>query len=123
MPKQIFILGSTGYLGGSILTQLLEHLEGKIPSQYEITCLVRTREKGTKVNGVLGIHPLVGDMDSRELLAEQAANSDIVIAAADADNLDAVKAIFEGFRRRQRKNKAIYIHTSGCYASYSARIG
>ncbi|EKM78697.1 hypothetical protein AGABI1DRAFT_41510, partial [Agaricus bisporus var. burnettii JB137-S8] len=76
-----------GYIGGSILERLLVHPDAH---SFEITTLVRSQNKADKLKK-LGVTP------------------------ADADDLEAAKAILRGLRRRHRATgiPSIFIHTSG----------
>jgi hypothetical protein len=70
--------GATGYIGGDALYTLV-----KAHPDWEISALVRSKEKG---NMVTSQHPSVrlvhGDLDSAQLLEEEAAKADIVFRMA-----------------------------------------
>ncbi|GAA5910357.1 uncharacterized protein JCM6883_002978 [Sporobolomyces salmoneus] len=101
----LFIVG-TGFIGGTLLTSLLE--EGK----YEIAALSRDEAKANKLKE-LGVRPVMGSLDS-EVLVEESAKADIIIHAATADDQPSVKSILKGLSQRPKdKSPAIYIHTSG----------
>jgi len=111
-PKiNIFVTGATGYIGGSVVAQLLEHPDA---SSFQITALVRSLEKAAKLESI-GVKAVVGsftELDKLEMLSSEA---DVVFAMADADNLDAVKATLRGLKKRFEAagHIPIYIHTSG----------
>ncbi|KAH6908979.1 hypothetical protein BKA70DRAFT_1371690 [Coprinopsis sp. MPI-PUGE-AT-0042] len=75
----------------------------------------------------MGIQAVVGSYSDHDLLTQLSANADIVIACADADDLEATKAILRGLKERHDKTGHIpsLIHTvsvliddaEGMYAS------
>ncbi|KAF3929383.1 hypothetical protein ABW19_dt0204893 [Dactylella cylindrospora] len=107
---KIFLIGATGYIGGSVLQKLLSiHPE----LESGITALVRSEQKGkTLRNAYPSLSVVLGDLDSSEVLAEEAAKSDIVITSADSDHPGHIKSIYEGFSRNPTKVSYL-IHTSG----------
>ena len=109
----ILLTGATGYIGGSVLTGLLQH-----PSvaQFNITILIRGDETRVKKLASLGITPLIGSNDSHEIIEKAASESHVVIHTANsADDLSSTKAIISGLNMRIKATgkPAIYIHTSG----------
>ncbi|GAA6018236.1 hypothetical protein JCM10207_002877 [Rhodosporidiobolus poonsookiae] len=106
MSKSIFLLG-TGYIGGSVLTALLEKKE------YSISALCRDDKKAKKLEE-LGVRPVRGSLDDDEVISQEAGEADIVLHIATADDLPSVKAILKGLgSRSSSKPPAVYIHTSG----------
>ncbi|VDC00638.1 unnamed protein product [Peniophora sp. CBMAI 1063] len=104
----VFFTGATGYVGGAILTRLLEE------NAYEITALVRDSGKAKKLNA-LGVSTIVASLDDSVPLVAAAAAADVVIQTAHADHLPAIKDILKGIRQRFEKTgkQGILIHTSG----------
>lgn len=98
---QLFLTGATGFIGGSLATALLQ-------DGHTIRGLVRTPEAASRVEP-LGIIPVVGTLDDRDLLVEEARRSDAVINAASSDHRGAVEALLDGLRG---SGKAL-LHTSG----------
>ncbi|KAG6915860.1 hypothetical protein DXG01_009567 [Tephrocybe rancida] len=107
----IFILGATGYIGGSILLRFINRPDF---ATLNVTALVRSQEKAGKLN-LLGVHTIVGSFDDLPLLENAASKADVVINAADADDLDVVRALLKGLEQRHETtgNVPSYIHTSG----------
>lgn len=71
---KIFATGATGYIGGDAL-----YVIANAHPDYEITCLVRNSDKGALVAKEYAKVKLVyGDLDSTELLEEEAKKADIV---------------------------------------------
>lgn len=104
---KVFLTGATGYIGGQILYELLKH------SQFEITVLVRSQEKADSLLEKTGnrVTPVIGDLDSTTLLAQQVQVSDLVISAADASHLASVQNIAQVLA--EKSTKTIYVHTAG----------
>ncbi|CAF0923194.1 unnamed protein product [Rotaria sordida] len=109
----IFLTGATGYIGGSILTGLLNHPNA---SNFKITALIRGDESRVKKLESLGVTPVVGSNDSHDIIEKAASQSDVVIHTADsADDLPSAKSIVSGLNKRTQTTgkQVIYIHTSG----------
>ncbi|TFY82933.1 hypothetical protein EWM64_g1075 [Hericium alpestre] len=107
----IFVTGATGYIGGSVIQELLNHPKA---DQFEITAYVRNEDRANKLNG-LGLKTALGSLDDTEKLAELASQADIVINMADADHYKGNMAILEGLKKKHEKTGKvpILIHTSG----------
>jgi nucleoside-diphosphate-sugar epimerase len=109
----IFLTGATGFIGGSILTSLLQHSNA---GNFNITALIRGDNERVKKLASLNVTPIIGSNDSFEILEKAAKESHVVIHTADpADDLPSVKAIISGLDKRTKETgkPAIYIHTSG----------
>ncbi|KAF8994654.1 hypothetical protein BDQ17DRAFT_1311423 [Cyathus striatus] len=106
----IFVTGITGYIGGSVMAQLLEHPNA---ASFNITALSRSPEKAEKLKEF--VTPVVGSHSDTDLLEKLASESDVVLAMADADNMEAAQAILKGLKKRYEKTGTapILIHTSG----------
>ncbi|KAK0452926.1 uncharacterized protein EV420DRAFT_631380 [Desarmillaria tabescens] len=115
MPDQIHILfiGATGYIGGTFLHRILEHLAA---STLKITTLVRCREKAQKLRMLnLGINILEGSSEDIALLEELAEKADIYINAYSSDDFSGTEAILRGLKTRHKNTgrKPAIIHLSG----------
>ena len=97
----IFLTGAAGYVGGSVGRRLLE-------AGHSVRGLVRSAEKATQLEA-LGIQPVIGDLDDRDLLIREARNSEGVINAANSDHAEAVDALVAGLKGSGK----LLIHTSG----------
>ncbi|KAG1882313.1 hypothetical protein F4604DRAFT_1743472 [Suillus subluteus] len=108
---RIFVTGATGYIGGSVLSALLSHPRA---TSFQITVLIRSPEKVELFNSV-GVVAVVGSNQDLEKLTEHARDSDVVLACADADDLQAARAILLGLKKRydETGRVPILIHTSG----------
>jgi len=107
----IFITGATGFIGGAVLERLLGHPKR---DTFVITALVRSVDKAKTLN-TLGVNTVVASLSDLDKLTEHASASNVIINTADADHLEAVKAILRGLKLRHDKTGEvpIYIHTSG----------
>jgi nucleoside-diphosphate-sugar epimerase len=109
----IFLTGATGYIGGSILTALLQHPNA---SNFHITALIRGDNERINKLASLNITPLLGSNESFEVIEKAAQNSHVVIHTANSsDDLPSAKAIISGLNKRTKETgkPVIYIHTSG----------
>lgn len=108
----IFVIGATGYIGGSVLAKLLSHPSA---STFDITALVRNEEKAKLLEQKFGVHGVVGSYKDTALVERLAENAHVVFSMADADDLPAVQAILKGLKQRHAKlgDLPILIHTSG----------
>ncbi|MET0327302.1 MAG: NAD-dependent epimerase/dehydratase family protein [Luteimonas sp.] len=97
----LFLTGVTGFIGGSLATALLR-------DGHTIRGLVRTPEAAARVAS-LGITPVLGTLDDRDLLTAEARRADAVINAASSDHRGAVEALLEGLRGAGKA----FLHTSG----------
>lgn len=67
--------GATGYIGGDVL-----HALNQAHPNYEITCMIRTKEKADTVTKAYpNVRVVLGDNDDSKLLEDEAAKADIVI--------------------------------------------
>ncbi|CAA7267182.1 unnamed protein product [Cyclocybe aegerita] len=108
----IFFTGATGYVGGSILSRLLNH---KDAASFQITALVRSTDKAEKLR-TLGVDTLIGSYTDENLsfLTEAASKADVYVQA-DADKLPPAQAILDGLKPKYEASSTppILIHTSG----------
>lgn len=107
MPT-VFVLGATGYIGGAVLVGYK-----KAYPDYNYVALVRS-ESGTPKVEALGVRVIKGSNSDLNLIEEEASKADIVLNAADADDLELTKAVLRGIKRTTTgKRRPILIHTSG----------
>jgi nucleoside-diphosphate-sugar epimerase len=98
---KIFVTGAGGFIGGSIAARLVR--DGNT-----VTGLIRRPEQADELKQ-LGIKPVIGSLDDRDLLIAQARAADGVINAANSDHRGAVETLIEGLAG---SNKPL-LHTSG----------
>ncbi|KAJ7154122.1 NAD(P)-binding protein [Mycena filopes] len=109
--KTSFLLtGATGYIGGAILTRFLAHPKAHT---FQFTVLVRDPKKAERFSE-LGVKAVVGSHSDAHLVEKLASEADVVIAAADCDDLGAANATLAGLRKRHALGVIpIFINTSG----------
>jgi nucleoside-diphosphate-sugar epimerase len=98
---KIFVTGASGYIGGSVAVSLQRQ-------GHNIVGLTRSREKANALRE-LGITPVVGSLDDRDLLETCAKRSDVVINAADSDHAGAAHTLIRALAGSGKR----LIHTSG----------
>lgn len=98
---KIFVTGVTGYIGGSLADRLVR-------KGHEVLGLVRNEAKIRPVEE-LGISPIIGTLDSQNVLAKTAKQSDAVFNMASSDHRKAVEALVEALKGTEKP----LIHTSG----------
>jgi len=105
----VFILGVTGYLGGAVAVALKK----KHPtSTYK--AFIRS-QKSAEAVGAAGFEIIQGTGNpewDRSLIAKQVADADVIVNAADADDLELTNTILEALKNSTKK-LPILIHTSG----------
>ncbi|QDI92688.1 NAD-dependent epimerase/dehydratase family protein [Salicibibacter halophilus] len=99
--NKVFLTGAAGYVGGSIAAKFLE-------SGYQVTGLVRSQDK-VKDLEEQGIIPFMGTLEDYQPLKDAVQDADIIINAADADNVYPVTAILEAIEGSGKT----FIHNSG----------
>jgi N-acetyl-gamma-glutamylphosphate reductase len=110
MPERHLTLrstGTTGYIGGDALYAIV-----KAHPDWDITCMARNSGKGAKIAAKYpSIRIVYGDLDSFDLLVEEAQKADIVYHFADCDHEQSAKAISRGLANAGKL--VHWIHTSG----------
>ncbi|GJE97532.1 NAD(P)-binding protein [Phanerochaete sordida] len=108
----IFVIGATGYIGGTVLSRLLAH---RGAHSFQITALVRSPDKGKILQDQFGVHSVVGSTEDTTLLERLSAEAHVVFSMADADDVPAMQAILRGLRTRHTRtgDVPVLIHTSG----------
>ncbi|KAK7043147.1 hypothetical protein VNI00_008501 [Paramarasmius palmivorus] len=109
--KTILITGATGYIGGSVLSHLLQRPDR---DSFDFRAVIRSPETAEKIKA-FGVTPIVGSASDRELMSKAASEADIVIGLADCDDLDAAEATLAGLKKRYKETgkRPVFIHTSG----------
>ena len=98
---KIFLTGASGYIGGSVATALVN-------AGHAVTGLVRSETSAEKAKA-FGVEPILGTLEDDAILETAAANSDVVVNAANADHEGAAKALL----RAMAGTGKTLIHTSG----------
>lgn len=106
MTPKVFFTGATGFIGGDILYEIThEHPD------WEITCLVRSREKGEKIlHEYPNVRITYGSNASTDIIEAESEKADMVIHSAISDE-DAQSA--EAIGRGLSRSGGAFLHTSG----------
>lgn len=104
MPTKIFVLGATGYVGGSILSHLQS---ASSSSAYSFSALVHDNQRAEQLRS-LNVEPVIGSFSDVPLLTAAATDADIVINAF-SDDLPAAQALVKGLRERGGKGGPAYL--------------
>ncbi len=97
----VFVTGAGGFIGSAIAANLVKH-------GHHVVGLIRREAQAAELER-LGMTPVIGSLDDRELLIAQAKQADAVINAADSDHRGAVEALIEGLEGSHKP----LLHTSG----------
>jgi nucleoside-diphosphate-sugar epimerase len=98
---QIFVIGATGYIGGTIAARLLEAGHRVLGFARDAAKAERLRERG--------IEPVVGTLDDAAVLADASRRADAVVNAASSDHRGAVEACLDALAGTGKP----FLHTSG----------
>ncbi|KAH8109674.1 NAD-binding protein [Phellopilus nigrolimitatus] len=106
---KVFLLGATGYIGGSLLVSL-----SKAYPDIVFTALVRSESDFSAIRAA-GATPVHGSFSDHGLIADLSAAADIVVNAADSDDVALLNVILRGLRRRKEEGRGVgaFIQTSG----------
>ena len=99
--QRIFIVGASGYIGGSIAVKL-------VAAGHVVTGLARTEAKAAQLR-TIGVDPVPGRLIDLSTLAAAARRADIVVNAADADNYYSSEAMLSALADSGK----CFVHTSG----------
>ncbi|KAI5460982.1 hypothetical protein BGZ63DRAFT_357527 [Mariannaea sp. PMI_226] len=109
---RILITGATGYIGGSVLTEILK---SPISQNVSISVLVR-REDQAEILREHGVIPIIfRDLDDLATLEQVSSDFDVVINSANSFHPTSAVALIKGLAKRKEKTGAEvhFIHTSG----------
>jgi nucleoside-diphosphate-sugar epimerase len=98
---RVFITGASGYIGGSVAVRL-------IGAGHTVRGLTRSSDKAEALRR-LEIEPVIGSLDDRDLLADEARRADAVVNAADSDHRGAAEALVAALAGSGKP----LLHTSG----------
>lgn len=108
--QRVLVLGATGYIGGEILFKLLKLPEFR---NFEISTITRSSESASELSKLTQnrVNTIIGSLDDSSLLEEHLSNSDVVINAADVDNVNVGKSIAKIASKVE--HPFLILHTSG----------
>ncbi|KAJ7661706.1 hypothetical protein B0H17DRAFT_320768 [Mycena rosella] len=116
----IFITGATGYIGGTVLSLLLDH---KDTDHFNITALMRSAENAEKLKNATGIEVVVGSHSDLDVVETLASKASVIFSMADCDDLELAKAKLRGAKKRYEATgtptEFIHISGTGCLVDES----
>lgn len=111
---KVLLIGATGYIGGAILTQLLQSKIANI-KRIQLTVLIRKETQAAllRQHGVEAI--IFSGLEDLSLLERVASEHDMVVNTASTFHTASDKAMIKGLgeRKKQTKQPVHFIHTSG----------
>ncbi|KAJ5805861.1 uncharacterized protein N7503_003463 [Penicillium pulvis] len=109
MAPQVFITGTTGYIGGDGLYAI-----ANAHPDWELSALVRNKDKAAVLSSKYPkIRVVHGDLDSTDIIEEEVKKADIVFHFADCDHVAAAEGIAKGAKHHTPERPLWLIHTSG----------
>ncbi|KAJ5933805.1 hypothetical protein N7454_006134 [Penicillium verhagenii] len=109
MAPQVFITGTTGYIGGDGLYAI-----SNAHPDWELSALVRNKDKAAVLSSRYPkIRIVHGDLDSSDIIEEEVKKADIVFHFADCDHVAAAESIAKGAKHHTSERPLWLIHTSG----------
>ncbi|KAJ6628315.1 hypothetical protein B0H10DRAFT_211920 [Mycena sp. CBHHK59/15] len=113
-PINVLVTGATGFIGGTLLSSLLEREDYK-RGDVKITCLVRGEDRANLIKEQLGVNVLVGDLADVDIVRSAAEGADVVVDTANADFPRGGRAILDGLKARHAQTgiTSVFIHSSG----------
>ncbi|KAL8716922.1 MAG: hypothetical protein Q9225_005786 [Loekoesia sp. 1 TL-2023] len=110
MAPKVFVTGVTGYIGGDAFYELMR----RHARDYQVAALVRNSDKGAQVASQYpNVRLVYGDLDSTDVLQQEAKEADIVLHFASADHVGAAEALTKGLATHTPESPGYIIHTSG----------
>ncbi|OQE40244.1 hypothetical protein PENCOP_c006G00260 [Penicillium coprophilum] len=113
-PRSLLITGVSGYIGGTILSSLLQK-QDQWTKQLKISALVRSKSQASTVQN-LGVLPVMfSSFDETEALEEIAKEFDVIIHAGAGWHTSSAKALVtgQGARKAALNRPVHYIQISG----------
>lgn len=109
VQSSVFILGATGYVGGSVLVRFQQEYPN-----IKWSALVRNPKDVSAIEA-LGVKAIQGTQSDLGLIERTAAEHDVVLAIADSDDLPLTQAVLTGLESRAKSGRAprkpILLHT------------
>lgn len=117
--SKILLTGATGYVGGTVLSQLVSSSASSL-SSLTIDVLMRDATKAAKVKAAYGDRvntvPWQGGLDNVAFIEDTASNYDIIINTGSGFVPTGAIAFVNGLARRVKAGKPTpwFLHISGC---------
>ncbi|KAF2179062.1 NAD dependent epimerase/dehydratase family protein-like protein [Zopfia rhizophila CBS 207.26] len=119
--SKILLTGATGYVGGTVLAQLIQSTESSLKN-LTIDLLIRSDAQARKLKDAYGarVHPILWKgLDDTVFIADTAEQYDIIVNTGSGFIPSGAKAFVEGLARRVRADgpggpAPWLLHISGC---------
>ncbi|KAF2144826.1 uncharacterized protein K452DRAFT_245996 [Aplosporella prunicola CBS 121167] len=112
MAPRIFLTGTTGYIGGTVLDTLVSR-----HPEYDITVLLRNPPAGF-ADRYPAVKVIRGDYDSTDILTQAASDADVVVHSGDSDHEPSIRAIIAGLLSRSTPSFLIHLGGSGIISDW-----
>lgn len=116
--SRLLLVGVTGYVGGTVLSQLLSSTKSSTRS-LRIDLLVRRKHLAQLLRSGYGERINIifwTGLDDTDFIEETAAQYDIIVNAGTGFNTEGAKAFVDGLAHRAKNGRAMpwMLHISGC---------
>ena len=116
--SKILLVGATGYVGGTVLSQLLTSTEASLRA-LKVDLLIRREHQAEKLRSVYGDRIktiLWAGLDGIQFIEQVAAHYDIIINAGSGFITAGAKAFVDGLAHRVEAGQPVpwLLHISGC---------
>ncbi|KAL1643821.1 hypothetical protein SLS61_009137 [Didymella pomorum] len=116
--SRLLLVGVTGYVGGTVLSQLLSSTKSSTRS-LRIDLLVRRKHLAQLLRSAYGERINIifwTGLDDTDFIEETAAQYDIIVNAGTGFNTEGAKAFVDGLAHRAKNGRAMpwMLHISGC---------
>lgn len=103
---KILLTGATGYVGGSVLSQILESVKD-VPSKHPVSVLIRRREKAALFEK-MGLNPIFFEsLDESGLLRQVASEHDTILHLVTTPHLPRLWSLDLGIERSRLAKRFI----------------
>lgn len=116
--SKILLVGATGYVGGTVLSQLLTSTEASLRA-LKVDLLIRREHQAEKLRSVYGDRIktiLWAGLDGIQFIEQVAAHYDIIVNAGSGFITAGAKAFVDGLAHRVEAGQPVpwLLHISGC---------
>ncbi|KAK1217440.1 hypothetical protein PQX77_019904 [Marasmius sp. AFHP31] len=94
------ITGATGYIGGSVLSALLDLREKEGIHHLEFRAIVRDLAKAKRLQDEFGVETIVGTQSDEELTLREAEKADVLLCIGPGNEVGATESLLKGLKKR-----------------------
>ncbi|KAJ8091527.1 hypothetical protein PM082_024448 [Marasmius tenuissimus] len=105
----------SGYIGGSVLSALLDLRKKESDHNLEFRAIVRDATKAKQLKDEFGVETVVGSQSDEELTSREAEKADVLLGIGPGNEVGATESLLNGLKKRfEATGEApLLIHTSG----------